>query len=82
MQFDLAIHTLVSVKTPGARSGQDGWIVNRFNQTRTLYAVQFDDKCIGYFERAELEEITSEKATSNKSDNKEFDDITELETRS
>ena len=81
MQFDLAIHTLVSVKAPSIRSGQSGQIVNLFNQTRILYAVQFDDKCIGYFERSELEEISTEKAITNRNNSKECYDITELVTR-
>ena len=81
MQFDLAIHTLVSVKTSGARSGQSGWIVNRFNQTRTLYAVLFDDKCIGYFEESELEKKAASDITTNDNSSKVFYDITELVTR-
>jgi len=55
MQFNLAINTLVVVKAPNTRLGQRGRVINRFARTRTLYAVQFDDKCISYFERSELE---------------------------
>jgi len=81
MQSDLAIHTLVSVKAPNARLGQRGRVVNRFVQNRTLYAVQFDDKGIGYFERPELEESATAETTTNRNNSKDFYDITELITR-
>jgi len=81
MRFDLAINTLVVVKTPNTRSGQRGHVVNRFAQTRTLYAVQFDDKCIGYFERSELEKSTTEETATNSNKSKGLYDVTELVTR-
>ncbi len=81
MQFDLAVNTLVLVKAPSTRLGKIGRVINQFAQTRTLYAVQFDDKCIGYFERSELEESTTEETATHKNKDKEFHDTTELETR-
>jgi len=81
MQFDLAINTLVVVQAPNARFGQRGRVVNRFAQTRTLYAVQFDDDCIGYFERYELERSITKETATNRDKNKDSYDITELVTR-
>ena len=61
MELDLAINELVEVKTPGIRLGHRGQIVNRFARTRPLYAVQFPDNWVGYFERWELERVVPEE---------------------
>jgi len=81
MQFDLAVNTPVVVKAPNARLSQRGCVVNRFARTRTLYAIQFDDNCIGYFERPELERSVTDETATNGDKNKDFYDITELVTR-
>ena len=61
MELDIAINELVEVKAPGIRLGHSGQLVNRFAYSRPLYAVQFPDNCIGYFERWELEKIPPEE---------------------
>jgi len=50
MELDLAINDPVEVKTPGIRLGHRGMVVNRFARACLLYAVQFPDNCVGYFE--------------------------------
>ena len=54
MEPDFAINELVEVKACGIRLGHRGRVVNRFAGSRLLYAVQFPDNCVGYFERWEL----------------------------
>ena len=80
MELDFAISDLVEVKATGIRLGHRGWVVNRFARNRALYAVQFPDKCIGYFERWELEKVPKETATDWER-GKGFHDIADLETR-
>ena len=82
MELDLTAKELVEVKAPGVRLGHRGWVVDRFGHTRGLYAVQFADNCVGYFERRELEKVLpgeldagSERGTSV------YDIIDDLETR-
>jgi len=60
MKLDFAISDLVEVKATGIRLGHKGRVVNRFARTRPLYAVQFTNNCIGYFEGPEIERVTSE----------------------
>jgi hypothetical protein len=81
MELDLAINELVEVKATGVRLGHRGWMVNRFARNRPLYAVQFPDKCIGYFERCELERAPSEVTATDWEAGKGFHDIADLETR-
>ena len=81
MTSNLDITNLVIVKAPNARLGQRGRVVNRFDRTWTLYAVQFDDNCIGYFGRSELERCKTEKSGENADDSKDFLDTIELLTR-
>jgi len=81
MQFDLTINNLVVVKAPNVRLGQRGWVVDRFARNRVLYVVQFDDNCIGYFERSELERSVTEKMDIDGDKSKDFHDMTELVTR-
>ena len=59
MDFAININELVAVKTLGIRCGCRGRVVNRFAGPgiRELYAVQFSDNCIGYFETWELEKV-------------------------
>ena len=59
MQFDLDINNLVVVKAPNVWLGQRGRVVNRFARIWTLYAVQFNDNCVGYFERSEFKRCSS-----------------------
>ena len=54
MEPDFAINDLVEVKAPGIRLKHRGRVVNRFARSRLLYAVQFPDNCVGYFERSDL----------------------------
>jgi len=65
MQSDLAINDLVVVETPGTRLKHQGRVINRFTRSQELYAVQFDDGCIGFFERRELGKITPQEATTH-----------------
>ena len=81
MKPDLDIANLVIVKAPNSRLGQRGRVVNRFDRTWTLYAVQFEDNCIGYFGRSELQRCTAEKQGKYLNENKDFHDTMELVTR-
>ena len=54
VEVDFGINDSVEVKAAGVRLGHRGRVVNLFARSRPLYAVQFPDKCIGYFERGEL----------------------------
>ena len=81
MKTNLDITNLVVVKAPNARLGQRGRVVNRFDRTWTLYAVQFDDECIGYFGRSELERYKNEKPSENVDENNDFFDTIEIVTR-
>ena len=62
MEPQFTINELVEVKASGIRLGHKGQVVNLFAGPgiRQLYAVQFPDSCIGYFERLELEKVLSE----------------------
>ena len=55
--MDFVISELVEVKAPGIRLGHRGRVVNRFARNQLLYAVQFPDNCVGYFESWELEKV-------------------------
>jgi hypothetical protein len=81
MTSNLDITNLVIVKAPNARLGQKGRVVNRFDRTWTLYAVQFDDNCIGYLGRSELERCKTVKQGKDSNGNKYFHDVIELVTR-
>ena len=81
MKSNLDITNLVIVKAPNARLGQRGQVVNRFDRTWTLYAVQFEDNCIGYFGRSELERCKTERQVKNVDESKDFLDTIELVTR-
>jgi len=81
MKSNLDITNLVIVKAPNARLGQRGRVVNRFDRTWTLYAVQFADNCIGYFGRSELDRCKTEKQDEDVDDSKDFFDTIELLTR-
>ena len=81
MKSNLDITNLVIVKAPNARLAQRGRVVNRFDRTWTLYAVQFDDNCVGYFGRSELEKCKTEAQSKNIDESKDFHDTIELVTR-
>ena len=81
MQLDLAINNRVLIKAPNARFGQKGRVVNRFTRDRTLYAVQFDDSCVGYFERSELDGNLTEEINTEEDRSKDFRDTAEFITR-
>ena len=81
MELDLAIGDLVEVKATGIRFGHKGRVVNRFTSNRLLYAVQFPDNCVGYFERWEVEKVQSIEAATDWERGKGFHDIADLETR-
>ncbi|KKN43838.1 hypothetical protein LCGC14_0699300 [marine sediment metagenome] len=57
LELDLAINSLVEVKAPCIRLGHRGRVFNRFARTRPLYAVQFPDNCVGFFDRSDLEKL-------------------------
>jgi len=65
MGLDITINDPVEVKAPGIRLGHQGRVVNRFARTRPLYAVQFPDNCVGYFERPELEKVPLGEGTAD-----------------
>jgi len=65
MELDITINDPVEVKALGIRLGHQGRVVNRFAQTRPLYAIQFPDNCVGYFERPELEKVPLREGTAN-----------------
>ena len=81
MELDFAINELVDVKASGIRLGHRGRVVNRFALPRPLYAVQFPDNCVGYFERSELEKLPPEDAATDWERGKGFQDIAELKTQ-
>ncbi|MBA7706540.1 hypothetical protein ES703_115394 [subsurface metagenome] len=80
MEFDLAIKDLVEVKAPGIRLGHRGHVVNRFARTRPLYAVQFPDNSVGFFERSELEKVPPEGAATDWERGVGFQDVADLES--
>jgi len=82
MELDLAINDPVEVKAPGIRLGHRGRVVNRFARTRPLYAVQFPDNCVGYFERPELEKVPLGEGTADGERDTGFQDVTDVETGS
>ena len=81
MQSDLGINNVVVIKAPNARLGQRGRVVNRFDRTWTLYAVQFDDNGIGYFDKSEVERIELKRNDGLGDSSSSLCDITELLTR-
>jgi hypothetical protein len=64
MQFDFDIGDIVHVRSPGIRLGHMGMVTNLFDSQPLLYAVQFSDQCIGYFEARELEKVPQVKGNS------------------
>jgi len=80
MELDLAINDSVEVKAPGIRLGQRGRVVDRFARTRPLYAVQFPDNCVGYFERPELEKVPLGEGSADGERDTSFQDVTDVET--
>ena len=81
VQTDLVINMPIVVKALNARLGSKGRVTNRFIGTGTLYAVQFDDGCVGYFNRSELEILEPEEKHDNIDESKGFHDVIELLTR-
>ncbi len=65
MELDFAANDLVEVETAGIRLWHRGRVVNRFARSRPLYAVQFSDSCIGYFEWWELKKVLPKDAATN-----------------
>ncbi|MCL0084368.1 hypothetical protein M1N82_02370 [Dehalococcoidia bacterium] len=53
----LSINDFVEVKASGIRFGHTGRVVNQFVSTRPLYAVQFPDNSVAFFEMSEIERI-------------------------
>ena len=80
MELDFAISDLVEVKAAGIRLGHRGRVVNRFTRIRLLYAVQFPDNCIGYFERWELDPVAPGEAATDWERDNGFQDAADLET--
>ena len=79
--MDLNYKDLVEVKAHGVRFEQRGYIVNRFMRHRPIYAVQFPDNAIAYFDESGLEKVPAERAANDWERGTGFQDITELETR-
>ena len=80
MGSDFVASDLVEVKASGARFGHRGWIGDRFASNRQLYAIQFPDNCVGYFEEWELEKVSSVEAATDWGAVEGVHDIAELET--
>ena len=66
MEPDCAINELVEVTAAGIRIGHRGRLVNRFACIPPLYAVQFPDNCIGYFQKLELNRVAPEEARTER----------------
>ncbi len=64
MKLGFAIKEQVEVKATGIRLGHRGRVTNRFSRSRPLYAVQFPDGCIGYFDGWELMKVLTEAEKS------------------
>jgi len=75
--MDLKYKDLVEVKAPGVRFRQRGHIINQFNRDRLIYAVQFPDNAIAYFDEPELEKIPLEDAANDWERGIGFEDIIE-----
>jgi len=82
MELDLVINDPVEVKVPGIRLGHRGRVVNRFARARPLYAVQFPDNCVGYFEKPELQKVPLGEGTADGERDTGFQDVTDVETGS
>ena len=82
MELDLVINDPVEVKVPGIRLGYLGRVANRFARARPLYAVQFPDNCVGYFERPELQKVPLGEGTADGERDTGFQDVTDVETGS
>jgi len=82
MELDLVINDPVEVKVPGIRLGHRGRVVNRFARARPLYAVQFPDNCVGYFEKPELQKVPLGEGTADGERDTGFQDVTDIETGS
>jgi len=74
VDFTININELVEVKALGIRFGCRGRVVNRFAGPgiRQLYAVQFLDNCVGYFERWELEKVLLEEVAPEREKDASF----------
>jgi len=81
VEVDFAINDPVEVKAPGVRLGHRGRVVNLFSRSRPLYAVQFPDGCIGYFERGELGKAPPKGTAADRERGRGFQDTAYLETR-
>jgi len=79
--MDLNYKDLVEVKAHGVRFGQRGHIVNRFVRDRLIYAVQFPDNAIAYFDESELEKVPAERAANDWERGPGFQDIREKASR-
>jgi len=77
VELDFKYKELVEVKAPGVRLRQRGHIVNWFSRGRPIYAVQFPDNCVGYFDESELEKIPPEEAATDWERGIGFEDIIE-----
>ena len=73
--MDFVISELVEVKAPGIRLGHRGRVVNRLARNRLLYAVQFADNWIGYFEKWELEKVPPEDTATDWEGERTSEDI-------
>ena len=82
MELDLVINDPVEVKVPGIRLRHRGRVVNRFARARPLYAVQFPDNCVGYFEKPELQKVPLGEGTADGERDTGFQDVTDVETGS
>ncbi len=74
MKLGLAIKEQVEVKASGIRLGHRGRVVNRFARSRPIYAIQFSDNCIGYFDGWELKKVLLEKSIKG-TDKEEKNDL-------
>lgn len=81
MELDFAINEVVEVKAPSIRLGHRGWVVSRFVYSRFLYAVQFPDSCVGYFDRWELERVPPGELATEWEKGKGFRGVVESEMR-
>lgn len=81
VEMDLKYKDLVEVKAPGVRFRQRGHIMNQFNRNRPIYAVQFPDNAIAYFDESELEKIPVELAATDWEKGIGFEDVMEKATR-
>ena len=60
MQTEINIGDYVEIVSKNVRFGHRGKIVNISNRENIIYAVEFDDGCVGYFETCELKKGNKE----------------------